>query len=234
MLTTNLKRLFLAQTSIEEQLYPALAVPVRFRTLAPGDREACLSIYQQNETDRFPPSARKKFKASLENESKNYVVAELDSRVIGFGGVHLVGPEAAVLFYGMVTPEHQRKRIGANLILLRLAQLPAKPAGYFVFIFAVDPSMEVYQRFGFIRTQGGWTDDEKKTHPIGVLRVSSPTLEKIKSTLARRGIRLEGQLSLQPPRRTTFNIESTSAGLRFDFKPVGTENGVGRGKENSA
>jgi predicted N-acetyltransferase YhbS len=215
-LLTSLKRLFLAYSSIEAQLYPPLELPVRFRTFAPADREACLSIYRQNQTGRFPPDACKKFEALLEKEPRNLIVAELDSRVIGYGGIHLLRPEVAVLFYGIVAPEYQLQRVGATLVLLRLAQLPDQPTGYFVFIFAVEASMSAYYRFGFIR-KSGWLDDTGKQHPIGLLRVSDPSLAKIRSTFRRRRIRLEGTLSLQPSSPRACTIERTAAGLQFSF-----------------
>jgi len=215
MLATSLKRFFLARTTIEAQLYPALELPVRFRTFTPNDYEPCVSIYRQNETGRFPPSVGKKFEAFLRNESQNFIVA-------GFGGIHTLGPETAVLFYGMVAPELQRKRIGAMLTLLRLTQLPPQTA-YFIFIFAVEASMNIYRRFGFIRTTEGWPDDEKKLHPVGVLRISSRTLLKIRSTLARRHVQLNGNLSLQSSAQRFCQIEQTPAGFRFEFGAGNTE-----------
>jgi hypothetical protein len=136
--------------------------------------------------------------------------------VVGCGAVHLLGSEVALLFYGLIAPEHQRKRIGATLILLRLAQLPASPAGYFVFILAVEASVSTYRRFGFIES-GKWTDDDGKQHPAALLRISSATLAKIKSTLIRHCIQLDGTLSLQPSSQRVCMVERTPKGILFQF-----------------
>lgn len=217
MLATTLKRLFLAHSTIEAQLYPALELPVRFRSFTNADYEPCVSIYRQNEPDRFPPSDGKSFEACLRNNSRSFIVAELDSRVIGYGGIHVLSSETAVLFYGMVARAYQRKRVGATLTLLRLAQLPPQACGYFAFIFAVEASMNIYQQLGFIRMPEGWPDDDKKLHPIGLLQVSPPTLTKIKSTLMRRGVRLEGELSLQPSSGMFCKVDRTPGRLCFEF-----------------
>lgn len=217
MLVTTLKRLFLAHSTIEAQLYPALRLPVRFRNFTSADYERCVSIYRQSEAGRFPASDGKSFEGCLRREPESFIVAELDSRVVGFGGVHLLSSETAVLFYGMVDVAEQRQRIGVTLTLLRLAQLPPQPAGYFVFIFAVEASINIYERLGFIRMPEGWPDEEKKLHPIGLLQVSSPTLAKIKSTLMRRGVRFDGKLSLQPSSGMFCTIKQTPGRLWFEF-----------------
>jgi predicted N-acetyltransferase YhbS len=215
-IVTAIQRGLLAATALEEQLYPRPVLPVRFRTLAQSDCESCVRIYRQNASGRFPPSDLEQFEGSLRKRAGNCIVAELDSRVVGFGGVSLMAPKVAVLFYGMIALEHQRKRIGAALTHLRLAQLPEQADGYYVFIFAVEASIRVYSRFGFSAV-GEWQDVQGGKHPISLLCVTRRTLARVKSTLRHRRIGLNGSLSLSPPAEAECAVELTPAGTRFHF-----------------
>jgi len=55
------------------------------------------------------------------NRLAHYLVARLDDRVVGFGGIWLMVDEAHITTFG-VHPDHRRQGIG-RLLLLRLAEM---------------------------------------------------------------------------------------------------------------
>ena len=214
---TALQRLLFAPTLLESQLYPPLKRPVRFRTYLQGDRGSCIQIYQKNAAGRFPESQISEFEAYLDNESKTLIVAECDSKVVGYGGIIITSAETATLCYGIIDPAFQRQRIGATLTLLRIAQLPPHPKRIFVMILAVNASLPIYKRFGFVEG-GKWKAKDGTEHPIGLLRVPARSLQTIKLTLQRRGIRVDGNISLHPSEEMTCQVEEGDRGayrIRF-------------------
>jgi ribosomal protein S18 acetylase RimI-like enzyme len=218
-----LKRFAFGWTSLEAQLYPPLERKVVFRLYEERDFEACLAIYRKNEPGRFPPRHGSKFAEYLKKEQKTLIVAQSDSRVVGYGGINLMAPNTAALCYGIVDPEFQRQRIGSALTLLRIAQLPSEPRGAFVFVFAVNASMPIYRRFGFIEATR-WKTEDDEDHPLGFLHVPLWSLDRVKSVLKRRQLRVQGDVVLHPSNDTVCEIQLTPAGsFRFQFRRPGDE-----------
>jgi hypothetical protein len=207
-----------SQTSLEAHLYPPLELNVLFRPYEKRDFEACLEIYRKNEPGRFPEGYSSVFTDYLQKDSKGLIIAELNSRVVGYGGVNLLGPNVASLCYGIVDPEFQGKRIGATLVLLRIAQLTADRDGFYVLIFAVDASIPIYTQFGFAET-GKWKTEDGKYHPLGMLHVSLPSLQRIKSVLKRRGVQVQGTLVVGSPGKSVCEVQYGAHGPRFVFTP---------------
>jgi GrpB-like predicted nucleotidyltransferase (UPF0157 family)/predicted N-acetyltransferase YhbS len=181
---------------------------VVFRAYEPRDFESCLAIYHKNEPGRFPAGHVTKFIEYLKKESRSLIVAEFGSKVVGYGGITLLSPNIAVLCYGIVAPEFQGQRIGSALTLLRIAQLSTNPDGVFFLIFAVDASMPIYERFGFVE-KARWKSEDGKDHPLGLLHVEPSALDRVKSTLERRGLNIQGNLLLQESEKTSAEIQGT-------------------------
>ena len=209
---TELQRFFRASASLEAHLYPPLGLDVRFRPYQARDFDSCLDLYGKNQPGRFPPNDRARFEEYLKRDQKTLIVADCGSRVIACGGILLVAANVGVLCYGLVDPEFQRKRIGATLALLRIAQLPDFHEGVIVLIFAVKASMPVYRRFGFVE-QGKWKSDEAESHPVGVQHVPWITLRRIKRVLQERGVCVEGgQMPLHKSEEHECHVEATGNG----------------------
>ena len=201
---TALQRIAFARTSLEAQLYPPLERKVTFRPYQPEDFECCLAIYRKNEPGRFPADVLDQFGEYLKDQGNAFIVAELESRVVGFGGLTLAGENVGVLVFGMLKPEFQCQRIGSTLIMLRLLQIPAGVHGVFALILAVEASIPIYRRFGFI-DRGSWKSKDGAKHPFAILRVSPGSLKRIKRILDQRGIKLEGTIA--PPASDKFCCE---------------------------
>ncbi len=216
---TALQRYVFARTLLEAKLYPPLTREVLFRVYRPDDFGACLTIYRKNEPGRFPESQRSKFEEYLANEEKTLIVAECDSMVVGYGGINLLGQSAATLCYGILEPEFQKQRIGSTLTLLRIALLPTRRCGAFVLIFAVDASMRIYQRFGFVE-KGLWKAEDGKDYPIGFLHVPVDSLGRVKSTLAKRRLRIQGEVVLRSTENLSCEVKEGPPGhFRIQVQP---------------
>src|ERR1041385_1885443 len=213
-----LLRLIHSQTSLEAHLYPPLKLNVLFRPYEKRDFDACLDIYRKNEPGRFPEGYSSVFTRYLEEDQKSLIIAELNSRVVGYGGVNIMGPNVASLCYGIVDPEFQGQRIGATLVLLRIAQLTADRDGVYVLIFAVDASILIYNQFGFAE-RGRWKTEDGKDHPLGILHVSQPTLKRVKSALKRRGVEVQGNLVLGSSGESICEVQHDANGSRFVIRP---------------
>jgi ribosomal-protein-alanine N-acetyltransferase len=214
----SLRQVLSATNSLEAGLYPALRIPVRFRPYAPTDFETCVDIYQKNEPGRFPPNQLPEFEAALRQDAKTLIVAEIDSKVVGFGGVTFFEPNSAILYYGIVDPAFQGRQIGTTLTLLRIAQFPAHSLYVVVMIFAVDASMPFYQRFGFSEI-GRWKSKDGGNHPVGVLKVDNATIRHIQAKLERRGVRVDGNLVLSHAVNKAFEVrESLDGAVTVKFR----------------
>ena len=212
-----MQRAFIAQTTLETNLFPPLSAPVVFRPYRDNDYDACMAIYRKNEPGRFPPGHISTFEQFLRRDAKTCIITEVDSKVAACGGLLLEAPDLAILCYGLVDPAFQGFRIGSTLTLLRIALVPVQPADTFFLIYAVDQSMPFYRRFGFIE-RGRWNLDDKD-YPIGLLRVSYREMERVKNVLEQRNIRVDGQLALHPSHDIIGEVVYGPNGFQIVFRP---------------
>lgn len=232
---TEAKRFLFARTSLEGQLYPPPRLPLRFRPYEPADFAACCEIYSKNAPGRFPEGHIVRFESYLHREEKTFLIAEHDSKIVGCGGLDFTGPDTAILCYGLVDPQFQRQRVGAMLALLRIAQLAPRPQGYYVFIFALESSIRVYRKFGFVR-YGRWQAEDGKEYPLAVLPVPGSSIEKIRSTLRNRHVRIDGRLPLNQSESSIIEVRPERWGkVSFLFqKRVGAPAAAGRTDQPAA
>jgi [ribosomal protein S18]-alanine N-acetyltransferase len=205
------QRLLLSRTSLEAQLYPPLKGDIRFRVYESTDFEACLEIYVKNESGRFPQTHRPQFEHYLRSEAKTLILAVRGSRVVGYGGLMLLAPNVGVLCYGIVDPEFQRQRIGTTLTLFRIAQLQSEPIAAFALIFAVDASIPIYRRFGFI-DYSKWKAEDGREYPLGFLQVPCWSMDPLRATLKKRRIQVQGNLVLHQSTTHICEFEPNSKG----------------------
>ncbi|MFT4590592.1 MAG: hypothetical protein ACI8QF_004724 [Limisphaerales bacterium] len=212
-----------ARNALESQLFPRLKLNAAFRAYEDKDRDACLEIYHKNAPGRFPNDDGQSFEEYLTKDDKALIVAEVDSGLVGFGGLTLEGHNVATLCYGIVDPQWQRQRLGAALTLLRIALLPPAEDGFWLFIHTLDPSLPIYERFGFIEC-GKWQSANEVDHPSAVLHIPTSSSERIKATLAQRGLAIQNAPT--PPRnpKVTYWVEKDAEGnYSFQSDPQSEE-----------
>ena len=209
-----LRRLFQPTDLFEAQTREPLKLPLHFRPYCDKDHDSCIAVYRENEL-YFPRGDIAEFAKSLRTAQRNFIVATLDDKVVGFGGIDVWAPEVALFCWGMVSPRYQGRRIGTTLFLLRIAQLSCPPSGLYVVIFALDYSMRFYARFGFEEV-AEWKSSDGCVYPVGLMHVSEASFQKLKAALTIRGIHLDGNLVLRPNPEITCDIEQSPSG-RFSF-----------------
>ena len=104
------------------------------------------AIEQASFTSPWPPHA---YRSELEtNRLAHYLVAEVDGRVVAYGGIWLMVDEAHVTTFA-VHPLWRRRRIGERLLLalLDVARRPTRPRGD-----ARGPAVEPRRRGGCTRS----------------------------------------------------------------------------------
>jgi GNAT superfamily N-acetyltransferase len=168
-------------------------VPLRIRSFASGDTEACLAIYRSNEASRFPAGYYDVYKDYLSSDRSLVVVAEKDSKVIATGGIaiHRQGrAEVPMLSFGMVLPDFQRQGVGTTLLLARLSLLPQTREKWMVCMTSVGGSDSFYGRYGFTfaTNVNGARSDSLPLYRMALLRKD---IDKIKTMLTVRSVAIE-------------------------------------------
>jgi ribosomal-protein-alanine N-acetyltransferase len=126
------------------------APPVRVRVepMTVADLPEVQQIERASFTTPWPPNA---YRTELEtNRLAHYIVARVDGRVVGFGGIWLMVDEAHITTFA-VAPGWRRRRIGERLLLALLDQAIRRRA--------TDATLEVrlsnlaarrlYEKYGF-------------------------------------------------------------------------------------
>ncbi len=90
-----------------------MIVPVSIEPMLPGDVEAVARIDRRCYPSPWLTGA---YATELGNRSAAYLVARLDSEVVGYGGQWVNGGEAHITTLA-VEPAYQRRRIGERLLI---------------------------------------------------------------------------------------------------------------------
>ena len=120
------------------------------RSYAPGDRAACLAIFDACTPRFFDPSERASFVAWLDAPppGSDYLVIARDGAPVAGGGWQRDG-EAAVLCWGMVAPALHRQGLGRRLTLARLEAMARAPGVRLLKLDTTPASRGFYARLGF-------------------------------------------------------------------------------------
>jgi N-acetylglutamate synthase-like GNAT family acetyltransferase len=171
---------------------------LNFRRFVAADLPQCMELYALNEPGRFPIGVSESYKKSLTEQASYYLVAEREGQIIASGGLsYWKRQDFAILCFGLVRPSHQGKGIGTALVLARLALLNPKRPEYHVLIFAVEKSVQFYQRFGF-RGFLPWQDLHGDQHPSGHLLVTRSEIRKCRALLQEHGVVIPNDEELIP------------------------------------
>ena len=128
-----------------------------FRPFDPGDRAACLALFDANCPAYFAPNERADYIEFLDRAPAGYEVCELDgSAVAAFG---LIRSDGAVrLNWIMLAPASQGRGIG-SAIMQRVVAAARSSGESVIHIAASQKSAPFFARFGaapVTRTPDGW------------------------------------------------------------------------------
>lgn len=123
------------------------------RTFTLNDKQACLALFDANVPRYFDVAEREGFDAFLTGKPQDYLVLEIEGRVIASGGVTWhQNNTIAGLAWGMVTPELQGTGLGQQLLEARLELVRTRGTGKQVVLSTSQHTAGFYARFGFQNT----------------------------------------------------------------------------------
>ena len=124
------------------------------RSYRPGDRDACLALFDGNTPRFFDPSERPGFAAWLDALTQPYLVIERvsdgDTRIVACGG-HAIEADgsSASLCWGMVAQDAHGQGLGRALTQARLDAIRAMPQVASVHMNTSQHTQGFYAAFGF-------------------------------------------------------------------------------------
>src|SRR5262249_3497052 len=120
----------------------------RIEPMGLGDLDAVQEIERRSFRTPWPAHA---YRSELEtNRLASYLVARLDGRVVGYGGLWLMVDEAPVTTFA-VDPDHRRRRIGERLLLALLDLASARRAHAATLEVRLSnlAARRLYEKYGF-------------------------------------------------------------------------------------
>lgn len=107
-------------------------------------------IYLEHEGKALPVGYFDEFREAIRSDEIIYLVAEVDGRVIGGGGIADYVPRShASLIFGVVALEHTRKGYGTALMAARLVLVDPGLEGCEIGVVATEWSLGFFTRLGF-------------------------------------------------------------------------------------
>lgn len=209
-----------SSTEAECRAFRKFPDDVRYRIYHSSDEAECVAIYRDLESG-FPDEDIELFLETIRSPDSGFIVAERAGRVVGMGGISLIGQDTAVMCYGLVAPDHQGLGIGTALALLRLCALTPGDLPPTVFIFTLEKPQSYYHRFGF-KTYAEWEDSKGGKHPAAYLDLTDFRADFARGVLRRRNVVLEGELKPRPSDRSLIDKIRRSDGST-DYQVLGDD-----------
>lgn len=131
----------------------------QFHPYAPGDRDACLAVFDENCPEFFAPNERADYADFLDRVGATYRVCRRDGRIVGaFGLMPGAAPDEAHLNWILISTSAQGAGLG-RAIMADVAAQAAQRGATRVAIAASHRSAPFFARFGareLVRTDDGW------------------------------------------------------------------------------
>lgn len=135
----------------------AVTLTPQFRPYRPGDRPACLALFDANCPRFFAANERASYEQFLDEAPAGYEVCLLERQVAGAFGV-LSAPQGLCLRWILLAPEAQGKGLG-RAIMNRVTEAAGAQQDGALHIAASQESAPFFARFGareINRTTDGW------------------------------------------------------------------------------
>ena len=129
-----------------------------FRVYATTDRAECLRLFDENCPEFFAPNERENYIDFLTHDSKDYVVASSEDKILAAYGFHLLPENAAALHWILLSRSSQGQGLGSLIMSGVLSQMRDSNRSP-LYISASHKSAPFFSRFGAIeisRQPDGW------------------------------------------------------------------------------
>ena len=122
-----------------------------FRPYTSADRESCLVIFDQNVPQYFGEEERADYEGFLDELPGQYFVLEHDGAVVGCGGyIGLIEEDnIAILSWGMIAPDYQKKGYGQLLLDRRLELVKCIPEITSIILNTSQHTAPFFEQYGF-------------------------------------------------------------------------------------
>jgi len=135
-----------------------MASNVIFRSYLPGDKEACLGLFDANCPEFFAPNERTDYENFLETNPNGYELCFAEGSVVGAFGLIGDSTQRRDLNWILLSPSSQGLGIGAS-IMDRVVHNARESGVRIIRIAASHKSAPFFARFGAIEvtiTNNGW------------------------------------------------------------------------------
>jgi len=189
-------RSFLRHNSFLRYQYPPPNPDFKIRLFCHNDRDKVRDLYKLNEFDRFPEGNLISFNKYLESSPQSFFVAELNGKeIVACGGVVAIGTHFHTICYLLVDPAFHNCGIGSNLAIALIAFATRDNEVNFSFVYAVDKSMEFWERFSY-SSGAKWKATDGKYYPICAFAYSKELMKPVIKVLKKRGHLIDPNLPI--------------------------------------
>lgn len=120
------------------------------RKYSNSDRLKIIELLRKNTPEYFDPSEEKDFVNYLENEVEDYFVYEINSEIIGAGGInYFMEQKLARISWDVIAPNLQGKGIGKKLIQYRINHIREKDNVELIVVRTTQLVSKFYEKMGF-------------------------------------------------------------------------------------
>lgn len=133
---------------------------MNIRPFRASDEAACVAIFNSIDDDFFAQLEEADYRRwilrSLSTDNHYYFVVEDEANeIVGCGGfVILEGEKEAIIAWGMVHPDEQRKGYGLSLLDFRVEEIQKiMPSGRIVTLDTTQQTYEFFEKKGFVVTK---------------------------------------------------------------------------------
>ncbi len=137
---------------------------MNIRTFKESDEAGCVAIFNSIDDDFFAQLNADDFRRwilrSLNTDNHFYYVVEDEGEMVGCGGFIIrEDVSEAIVAWGMVHPDHQKKGYGLELLEFRINEIKKRMAhGKIVTLDTTQQTYEFFEKLGFkvVRIQEGY------------------------------------------------------------------------------
>ncbi|MPQ46845.1 GNAT family N-acetyltransferase [Marinifilum sp. N1E240] len=120
------------------------------RKYAKEDKIKVIELVKLNTPKYFDPSEENDLKNYLDKEVEDYFVVELESVIVGAGGINYFPEEKiARISWDMIHPDYQGKGVGKSLIKYRIDYIKAKNLFKIIEVRTSQLVADFYNKMGF-------------------------------------------------------------------------------------
>jgi N-acetylglutamate synthase-like GNAT family acetyltransferase len=120
------------------------------RKYSNSDKPKLIELLRKNTPEYFDSSEEKDFENYLDNEVEDYFVYEVNSEIIGAGGInYFTEQKLARISWDMIDPNSQGKGIGKKLTQYRISHINENPKIELIIVRTTQLVYKFYEKMGF-------------------------------------------------------------------------------------